>query len=334
MRAVICRTYGPPAQLVVEEWPTPACGPGEVRIKVHAAGVNFPDTLIIEGKYQLKPDPPFVPGGEVAGVVEAVGSAVTDVHIGDRVVALTGWGGFAEAVVVTPNRLTALPAGMDFRTAASFAMTYGTSMHALRQRAQLQPGESLLVLGAGGGVGLAAVELGRLFGARVIAAASSADKLKAAQSAGAQELINYASEPLRERLKVLTQGKGVDVVYDPVGGDLFEQALRSLAWKGRLLVVGFASGRIPQAAANLMLLKGSAVVGVFWGGFRQNEPEENRRNFEQLFNWYADGRLHPNIERVLPLKDAPLALEALRTRAVTGKIVLSLADPDERREQH
>jgi NADPH2:quinone reductase len=326
MRAVICKTYGPPEKLVVEDWLTPVCGPGEVRIKVHAAGVNFPDTLIIEGKYQLKPEPPFVPGGEVAGVVDAIGSAVTGIRIGDRVVALAGWGGFAEQVVVAPNRITALPAGMDFNTAASFAMTYGTSIHALRQRARIQPAESLLVLGAGGGVGLAAVELGSILGARVIAAASSEAKLQAARNAGARECINYASESLRERLKTLTQGKGVDVVYDPVGGDLFEQALRSLAWQGRLLVVGFASGRIPQAAANLMLLKGSAVVGVSWGGFRQHEPEENRRNFEQLFDWYSGGRLHPNIERVLPLQEAPRALEALRTRAVTGKIVLSVAE--------
>jgi NADPH2:quinone reductase len=326
MRAVVCKSYGPPDTLAVEDLPAPACGPGQVRIKVHAAGVNFPDTLIIEGKYQLRPDPPFVPGAELAGVVEVTGSGVVNVKAGDRVLALTGWGAFAELATVKADSTLALPQNMDFKTAAGFAMTYGTSMHALRQRAQLSPGESLLVLGAGGGVGLTAVEIGRIMGANVIAAASSAEKLEAAKRAGANEFINYSTESLRERIKALTGGRGVDVVYDPVGGDLFDQALRGMAWRGRLLVIGFASGRIPQAAANLALLKGSSVVGVYWGAFRQQEPDENRRNFERLFAWYAAGQLRPRIERVLPLEKAATALNELRARNVVGKIVLSLTD--------
>lgn len=324
MRAVMCKRYGPPDMLAVEQLPPPECGPNQVRVRVHAAGVNFPDTLIIEGKYQLRPEPPFVPGGEFAGVVETVGSSVTDIKPGDRVSAIVGWGAFCEQVVVDAARVLPIPAQMDFRTAAGFAMTYGTSMHALRQRAQLQSGETLLVLGAGGGVGITAVELGTVMGAMVIAAASSPEKLEAARSAGAQETVNYSNESLRDRIKALTSGRGVDVVYDPVGGDLFEPALRSLAWKGRLLVIGFASGRIPQAPMNLPLLKGASIVGVFWGAFRQQEPEGDRRNFEQLFDWYSTGRLHPKIERVLPLEQASEALNALRARAVTGKIVLSV----------
>jgi NADPH2:quinone reductase len=324
MRAVVCKSYGPPDTLVVEDLPAPECGAGQVRIQVHAAGVNFPDTLIIEGKYQLRPDPPFTPGAEIAGVVESTGADVRNVKVGDRVLALTGWGGFAELVTVNVERTLALPRNMDFNTAAGFAMTYGTSMHALRQRAQLSPGESLLVLGAGGGVGLTAVEIGRIMGANVIAAAGSAEKLAAAKRAGATEFINYNTEVLRERIKALTGGRGVDVVYDPVGGDLFDQALRGMAWRGRLLVVGFASGRIPQAPANLTLLKGSSVVGVYWGGFRREEPDEDGRNFEQLFAWYSAGQLRPRIERILPLEQVATALNDLRARNVTGKIVLSL----------
>ncbi|HEY0834589.1 MAG TPA: NADPH:quinone oxidoreductase family protein [Azospirillum sp.] len=324
MKAVLCKAFGPPETLSVEDVPVPACGPGMVRIRVHAAGVNFPDTLIIEGKYQLRPEPPFSPGAEVAGVIDAVGAGVTGFAPGDRVMALTGWGGFAEQVAVESFRVTPMPATMDFPTAAGFAMTYGTSMHALRQRGRLKAGETLLVLGAGGGVGLTAVELGRQMGARVIAAASSPAKLDAARAAGAEEVIDYGRDSLKARIKELTGGRGVDVVYDPVGGDLFDEALRCMAWNGRLLVVGFASGRIPQAPANLMLLKGCEVVGVYWGAFRKNEPEAERRNVDDLFAWHAAGRLHPRIDRVLPLGKAAEALTALRDRAVTGKIVLTM----------
>ncbi|HYG91375.1 MAG TPA: NADPH:quinone oxidoreductase family protein [Azospirillum sp.] len=326
MKAVLCKRFGPPDTLVVDDVPEPGCGPRNVRIRVHAAGVNFPDTLIIEGKYQLRPEPPFSPGAEVAGIVDAVGAEVTGLSPGDRVMALMGWGGFAEVVEVDAGRVQPIPERMDFLTAAGFAMTYGTSIHALRQRGRLAPGETLLVLGAGGGVGLAAVELGRVMGATVIAAASTPEKLDAARTTGATHLINTREESLRERLKAITGGRGVDVVYDPVGGDLFDEALRSLAWKGRLLVVGFASGRIPQAPANLPLLKGSEIVGVYWGAFRQHEPEENRRNFRDLFAWHTAGQLHPYIDRVLPLDQAAAALNALRDRAVTGKIVLAVRD--------
>ncbi|PWC31719.1 NADPH:quinone oxidoreductase family protein [Azospirillum sp. TSO22-1] len=324
MKCVLCRRFGPPDTLTIDDVPEPGCGPGSVRIRVHAAGVNFPDTLIIEGKYQLRPEPPFTPGAEVAGVVDAIGTGVAGLAPGDRVMALTGWGGFAEMVEVEARRAMKIPDTMDFPTAAGFAMTYGTSMHALRQRARLAPGETLLVLGAGGGVGLTAVELGRTMGATVIAAAGSAEKLEAARAAGATHRINTREESLRDRLKAITAGRGVDVVYDPVGGDLFDESLRSLAWNGRLLVIGFASGRIPQAPVNLPLLKGAAIVGVYWGAFRQHEPEEDRRNFDDLFAWHAEGRLRPRIDRLLPLDRAAEALNALRARTVTGKIVLTV----------
>ena len=325
MKAVLCKRFGGPGTLVVEDTAPPEPGPEGVRIRVHAAGVNFPDTLIIEGRYQIRPEPPFAPGGEVAGVVDAVGERVTGIAPGDRVMALTGWGGFAEQVVVEAGRVMAIPPSMDFVTAAGFTMTYGTSMHALKQRGRLAAGETLLVLGAGGGVGLTAVELGRGMGATVIAAAGSADKLEAAREAGAHHLVDYRNGDFRTQVKAIVGARGVDVVYDPVGGPLFEEALRSLAWKGRLLVVGFASGQIPQAPANLPLLKGADIVGVFWGAFCRQEPEENRRNFAELFALHAAGRLRPHIGRVLPLERAGEALEALAARSVTGKIVLQVA---------
>lgn len=323
MLAVRCNAFGPPDSLSVENVSLPSCGPGMARVRVHAAGVNFPDTLIIEGKYQLRAEPPFSPGAEIAGVVDAVGEGVDNVKPGDRVMALPGYGGFAEYVTVEAARLTALPETMDFITGAGFAMTYGTSMHALKQRGRLKPGETLLVLGAAGGVGLAAVEIGRQMGARVIAAASTPEKLEIARQAGATDYIDYRRESLKERVKELTQGRGVDVVYDPVGGDLFDEALRCLAWNGRLLVIGFASGRIPNPPVNLVLLKGSEIVGVFWGAFRRAEPAEDARNFQTLFDWHAQKRLNPRIDRVLPLERAPEALNALLRREVAGKIVLT-----------
>ncbi len=324
MKALVCRQYGPPESLVFEELPTPEVGPGQIRIRVHACGVNFPDTLIIEGKYQFKPEPPFAPGGEVAGIVDALGEGVTGFQTGDRVMALTGWGGYAEEVVVDADRVQALPDSMDFETGASFAMTYGTSIHALIQRGQLKEGETLLVLGAGGGVGLAAVELGKVLGARVIAAAGSAEKLAIAQAYGADELINYREESLKDRVKELTEGRGADVIYDAVGGDAFDDALRCINWNGRLLVVGFASGRIPTPPANLPLLKGCSIVGVFWGRFRQEEPEANRQNFETLFQWHRDGRLKPHISHRLPLAEGARAMRILTNREAIGKVVLQV----------
>lgn len=322
MKAVLCKTLGPARDLVLEDVASPQPRKNEILLDVQAAGVNFPDTLIIEGKYQFQPPLPFSPGGEAAGVVAAVGEKAGALKVGDRVMALTGWGAFAEQVAVPFYNVLPIPASMDFSTAAAFGMTYGTSMHALRQRGQLQAGEMLLVLGASGGVGLAAVEIGKAMGARVIAAASSAEKLAVAKAAGADELIDYTQASLREEIKRLTGGQGVDVIYDPVGGELFEQAVRGLAWNGRLLVVGFASGSIPQLAANLVLLKGAAVLGVFWGAFAQRQPEDNAANFKQLFAWHAEGKLKPLVSQTYPLAEAGAAIEKLGQRQAVGKLVV------------
>ncbi len=324
MKAVLCKAFGPAETLVLEEVASPEPKKNEVLLDVHAAGVNFPDTLIIEGKYQFKPPFPFSPGGEAAGVVAAVGEKVTHVKPGDRVMALTGWGSFAEQVAVAGYSVMPIPAGMDFASAAAFGMTYGTSIHALKQRANLQPGETLLVLGASGGVGLAAVEIGKAMGARVIAAASSAEKLEVAKAAGADELINYSEGGLKDKLKELTGGQGVDVIYDPVGGDLFEEAFRSIAWNGRFLVVGFASGTIPSLPANLTLLKGASLVGVFWGAFAQRQPQDNTANFEQLFTWFAEGKVKPLVSQTFPLTDAAGAINALGQRKAVGKVVVQV----------
>lgn len=322
MKAVLCKTLGPARDLVLEDVASPQPRKNEILLDVQAAGVNFPDTLIIEGKYEFQPPLPFSPGGEAAGVVAAVGEKAGALKVGDRVMALTGWGAFAEQVAVPFYNVLPIPASMDFSTAAAFGMTYGTSMHALRQRGQLQAGETLLVLGASGGVGLAAVEIGKAMGARVIAAASSAEKLAVAKAAGADELIDYTQASLREEIKRLTGGQGVDVIYDPVGGELFEQAVRGLAWNGRLLVVGFASGSIPQLAANLVLLKGAAVLGVFWGAFAQRQPEDNAANFKQLFAWHAEGKLKPLVSQTYPLAEAGAAIEKLGQRQAVGKLVV------------
>lgn len=324
MKAVLCKSFGPAENLVLEEVASPEPKKNEILLDVHAAGVNFPDTLIIEGKYQFKPPFPFSPGGEAAGVVAAVGEKITHVQPGDRVMALTGWGSFAEQVVVPAYNVMQIPKGMDFNSAAAFGMTYGTSMHALKDRGNLQPGETLLVLGASGGVGLAAVEIGKAMGAKVIAAASSAEKLAVAKAAGADELINYAEASLKDEVKRLTGGQGVDVIYDPVGGDLFDQAIRSIAWNGRLLVVGFASGRIPELPVNLTLLKGAAVVGVFWGSFAQRQPQDNLANFQQLFAWHAEGKLKPLVSQVFPLDQAAAAINALGQRKAVGKVVVQV----------
>ena len=324
MKAVLCKAFGPAETLVLEEIASPEAKKNEVLLEVHAAGVNFPDTLIIEGKYQFKPPFPFSPGGEAAGVVTAVGEKVSHLKVGDRVMALTGWGSFAEEVAVPGYNVMPIPASMDFASAAAFGMTYGTSMHALKQRANLQPGETLLVLGASGGVGLAAVEIGKAMGAKVIAAASSAEKLEVAKAAGADELINYSESNLKDEVKRLTGGQGADVIYDPVGGDLFDAAIRSIAWNGRLLVVGFASGRIPELPVNLTLLKGAAVVGVFWGSFAQRQPQDNAANFQQLFAWHAEGKLKPLVSQTFPLAQAGEAINTLGQRKAVGKVVVSV----------
>lgn len=324
MKAVLCKAFGPAETLVLEEIASPEAKKNEVLLEVHAAGVNFPDTLIIEGKYQFKPPFPFSPGGEASGVVKAVGEKVSHLKVGDRVMALTGWGSFAEEVAVPGYNVMPVPASMDFASAAAFGMTYGTSMHALKQRANLQPGETLLVLGASGGVGLAAVEIGKAMGAKVIAAASSAEKLEVAKAAGADELINYSESNLKDEVKRLTGGQGADVIYDPVGGDLFNAAIRSIAWNGRLLVVGFASGRIPELPVNLALLKGAAVVGVFWGAFAQRQPQDNAANFQQLFAWHTEGKLKPLVSQTFPLAQAADAINMLGQRKAVGKVVVQV----------
>ena len=324
MKAVLCKAFGPADTLVLEEVASPTPAKNEILIDVYSAAVNFPDTLIIEGKYQFKPPFPFSPGGEAAGVVAAVGEKVSHLKPGDRVMALTGWGSFAEQLAVPAYNVMPIPKGIDFNSAAAFGMTYGTSMHALKQRANLQPGETLLVLGASGGVGLAAVEIGKAMGARVIAAASSAEKLEVAKAAGADALINYSEESLKDRVKELTCGQGADVIYDPVGGDLFDAAVRAINWNGRLLVVGFASGRIPELPVNLALLKGASVVGVFWGSFAQRQPQDNLANFQQLFAWYAEGKLKPLVSQTFPLERAADAINALANRTAVGKVVVEV----------
>jgi NADPH:quinone reductase len=322
MKAVLCKAYGPPESLVIEDVESPTPGPGEVVISVKASGVNFPDVLIIQNKYQVKPPLPFSPGSEVAGVIKAVGENVTHVAPGDEVFAFTVYGGFAEEVKTDAKRLLPIPAGMTFATAAAFGLTYATSGHALRDRGELESGETLLVLGAAGGVGLAAVEIGKALGARVIACASSDDKLAVCREHGADETINYATEDLRERIKAITGGKGADVIYDPVGGSYTEPALRSIAWRGRLLVVGFAAGDIPKIPLNLTLLKGCAIVGVYWGEFTRREPERFAQEMRQLDQWYGEGRIRPHISATYPLDRAPDALNDMAQRRVVGKVVL------------
>nr|WP_293840303.1 NADPH:quinone oxidoreductase family protein [uncultured Arsenicibacter sp.] len=323
MKAVLCRSFGGPETLQIDDidWPVPAAN--EVLITVKACGVNFPDTLIIDGKYQFKPPFPFSPGGEVAGVIRAVGEGVTHLKPGDAVLALTGWGGFAEGVVIDSRRVFPIPPGLDFQTAASMLYTFGTSYHALKDRAQLQPGETLLVLGAAGGVGLAAVMLGKLMGATVIAAASTAGKLALCREYGADETINYSEDDLRNRLKELTGGKGVDVVYDPVGGALADPALRSMNWNGRYLVVGFAAGKIPDLPMNLPLLKGCSVVGVFWGAFAERQPKDNARNLAEIIQFLQTGKIKPHIQAVYPLEQAAQALTEMQARKVMGKLLIA-----------
>jgi len=330
MKAVLCKSWGPPSSLVVEDVPSPAPGPGRVLVAVRAAGVNFPDVLIVQGKYQLKPELPFSPGNEIAGVVKRVGEGVRGFMPGDPVMALIGWGGFAEEVVVDEAKLVPMPAGVDTTVAAAFGVTYATSYHALKNRARIAPGETLLVLGAAGGVGLAAVELGKLMGARVIACASSADKLAVCRQRGADATIDYEREDLREAIRALTDGKGVDVVYDPVGGRWAEPAVRGLAWKGRYLVVGFAAGDIPKIPLNLVLLKGSALVGVYWGEFTRREPEASAANFRELIGWLRAGKIRPLVSATYPLERAAQALEDIVDRKVRGKAVLVVgaAPPD------
>jgi NADPH2:quinone reductase len=322
MQAVLCKAHGLPESLVLEEAPSPMAGSKQVVVTVKACGVNFPDTLIIQGKYQFRPEFPFSPGGEVAGIVKETGADVSHVKPRDHVIAFTGWGGFAEEVLCDAFKVVPIPPALDFKVAASFAMAYGTSYHALKDRANLQYGETVLVLGAAGGVGLAAIEIAKIMGARVIAAASRDVKLDVCRTHGADELVNYSHDDWRDRVKQLTGGKGVDVVYDPAGGDIAEPALRLMAWNGRYLTVGFAAGTIPKVPLNLPLLKGCSIVGVFWGEFAMRQKRENQANMQQLFAWLLEGRLNPHISAVYPLEAASVALNELMARRATGKLVL------------
>ncbi|MFT4672774.1 MAG: NADPH2:quinone reductase [Pseudohongiellaceae bacterium] len=322
MKAIVCSSYGPPENLSLEEIDNPVAGDNEAVVEVYAAALNFPDGLQIQGKYQFQPPMPFTPGSEVGGVVISAGPGLEGFAVGDRVMATPGIGGLAEQVVVKADGLRKIPDSMDFKTAASFAMIYTTSYYGLKQRANLQPGETLLVLGSSGGVGLAAVELGKVMGAKVIAAASSDEKLEFVSQFKPDATLNYGDGELKERVKQLTDGRGADVIYDPVGGDLFDQACRCINWNGRLLVVGFTSGRIPEYKANLALLKGSSMVGVFLGRFRKEEPAEYEKNFTELLDLYGAGKLKPIVTQSFAVKDYVQAFNIFTERRVMGKVTL------------
>ena len=326
MKAVLCKQHGLPNTLVLEDIASLKAGAKQVVITVKACGVNFPDTLIIQNKYQFKPELPFSPGGEVAGIIKEVGEGVKHLNVGDTVIAMTGWGGFAEEVLTDASRVFPVPPVFDFKTAATFAYVFGTSYYALKDRAQLKEGETVLVLGASGGVGLAAVQLAKVMGAKVIAAASTAEKLAVCSQYGADAIVNYTDDNWREQVKTLTDGKGVDVVYDAVGGHYAEPALRSMAWGGRYLVVGFAAGDIPKIPLNLPLLKGCAVVGVFWGEFATRQKKDNQANMMQLFGWLMQGKIKPHISAEYPLEQAAQALNDLLERKATGKVVLVMSN--------
>jgi len=322
MKAIICRSFGPPSNLEYGDLPDPIPVADEILVNIKACSVNFPDTLIIQGLYQFKPKFPFSPGADLAGVVEAVGEKVKRFKIGDEVVAMSTHGGFAEKAVVKEGICFPKPPGMDMIRAASFLLAYGTSYYALKDRAALKAGETLLVLGASSGVGLTAVELGKLMGAKVIAAASTTEKLTLCKKYGADELINYSKDNLKDRVKELTGGKGVNVILDPVGAPYSEAALRAIAWEGRHLVVGFATGQIPKIPLNLTLLKSCQIVGVFWGAFAQKFPKQNLENVKQLVQWFHEKKLNPHIQATYPLSKAALALEQIIQRKAQGKMVI------------
>ncbi len=324
MKAVLCKEFGTPDKLVVEEVESPKVTGGEIKIRVRACGVNFPDVLMIQGLYQMKPPFPFSPGLEVSGDVIEVGAGVDNVKVGDRVIGTMMYGGFAEEVVIPAVMVLPMPDNMSYEHGAGFPLVYGTSHVALAHRGKLQAGETLLVLGAAGGVGLTAVELGKLMGAKVIAAASTPEKLALTQTYGADEIIQYTTENLRDRVKELTNGQGANVIYDPVGGDMFDMAVRRIAWEGRYLVIGFASGRIPELPANIPLLKNSSIVGVFWGAYLMNDPSVIMKSFQQLLGWYAEGKLKPHIHKTFSMENASSALLELMERRAMGKVLVTM----------
>ena len=332
MKAIVCKEFGPPSSLVFEDVEVPELKPSQLLIDVHSAGVNFPDTLIIQDKYQVKPPLPFSPGGEISGTISSMGESVKGWNVGDEVIAMVGHGGFREQVIVGPMQIFKKPSSMDFTTASCFTLTYGTSHYALKDRAQLKEGETLLVLGAAGGVGISAIEIGKALGAKVVAAASSDEKLAVCKEYGADEVINYGGYDLtdkdqikqfRSEIATTSGGKGPDVIYDPVGGNFTEPSLRSIAWGGRFLVIGFASGPIPKIPLNLYLIKGCSAVGVFWGQFTMLEPQNHLANMEQLTKWHEEGKLKAPVTEVLPLEQAKEALEMILDRKAKGKIALT-----------
>ena len=322
MKALVCEAYGPIDTLVVKDLPSPVPGPRQLLVEVKAAGVNFPDALMVQGLYQVKPPLPFTPGGEVSGIVKSVGAEVKAFRAGDRIIALVDGGGFAEDCLADAAKAMPLPTGMDFETGAALLLTYCTSLHALRDCGHLGAGETLVVLGAAGGVGISAIEIGKALGARVIAAASSDDKLVLCRKVGADETVNYSTENLKDRINALTAGKGADVVYDPVGGPYTEPALRALAWRGRLLVIGFAAGTIPKIPLNLALLKERSIVGVYWGESTSHDPAGHLANLRQLHEWFAAGTIRPVVSERFPLATAKDAIARIANRQVKGKVVI------------
>ena len=324
MKAALCKTLGGPGEIVVEDLPDPVAGPGEVVVRVRAVALNFLDTLISRGKYQYKPELPFSPAAEIAGVVESVGPGGHRLRAGQRVCGYLGWGGARQKLATKGDMLVAVPDGVDDAAAAGISVTYGTAMHGLRDRGHLKAGETLAVLGASGGAGLAAVEIGKLMGARVVAVASSAEKLAVCKAHGADDLLDYSAKDLKTGLREITGGRGADVVYDCVGGDFAEAAVRSIAWGGRLLVVGFAAGPIPKLPLNLLLLKNAAAVGVFWGEMATRTPEVQRRNMEEVLGWVAAGKLKPHVSARYPLERIGEGIASLETRKVTGKVIVEL----------
>ena len=324
MKALLCKEFGPAQNLKVEEIEEPKPRPDDVCIKVHASGINFPDILIVEGKYQFKPEFPFAPGAETAGEILSLGKNVKDFKIGQRVIAMPGHGAFAEVCKSPAKKLIPLNDQVDYETASILPMVYGTSAHALIQRGKLKANETLLVHGAAGGVGLAAVEIGKAMGAKVIATASTDEKCNVAKEHGADEIINYSNGEFKDTVKTMTDGKGADVIYDPVGGDVFDQSLRCIAWEGRLLVIGFTSGRIPSAPANLALLKSCDIVGVFWGAFVERTPHVNLQNFDKLYQWIEEGYIKPKISMKVPLENTLDAMQAIADRKIIGKAIVKI----------
>jgi len=325
MKALVCNEFGSTDELLIEALDDPVPAPGEVLVDIRAAGINFPDILVIGGQYQVKTPPPFIPGNEAAGIVSAVGDGVTRTRVGDKVIAMLRGGAFAEKCAVTENLVFPLPDQLSFEQGAGFSITYCTSYHALKQSANLKAGETLLVLGAAGGVGTTAIEIGKAMGAHVIAAASSDEKLEFAKSIGADHVINYSATALNDAVKEITGGAGADVVYDPVGGEQAQLALRATAWHGRYLVIGFASGEIPKFPANMALLKEASIVGVWWGTWSAKNPREQARNVQEMAEMIADGRLNPKVTETFKLEDFKAAFRSISERKVMGKIVFTMA---------